>query len=196
MNINIGGNNPDQLVSQPIDVDSQRARAQYNDNQSFEFVYDGAWMKGRHSMQFGIDTRHIITRHVRNDKLQGTLAALEANVFRGSNILIPASSRPPTCATATQTNCLRSSDVSQWDALFTAVTGMIDNVSVLAIRDANLNPQPFGTPLAVDAAHNDYNFYFQDRWQVRPPLALTLGLSYGWQRPPAPRCGTDRERTG
>src|SRR5205085_3150837 len=46
---------------------------------------------------------------------------------------------------------------------------------------------PFGTPLAVDAAHNDYNFYFQDRWQVRPSLALTLGLSYGWQQPPVDR---------
>ncbi|HKC63044.1 MAG TPA: carboxypeptidase-like regulatory domain-containing protein, partial [Pyrinomonadaceae bacterium] len=187
--VQIGGNNPDQLVSQPIDVDSQRARAQYNDNQSLQFIYDGAWMKGRHSVQFGADARHIITRMVRNDKLQGALAALEANVFRGSNILIPASSRPPTCASANQTNCLRSSDVSQWDALYTAVTGMIDNISVLAVRDANLNPLPFGTPLMVDATHNDYNFYFQDRWALRPALALTLGLSYGWQRAPIDRLG-------
>ena len=187
--VNIGGGNADQLVSQPIDVDSQRARAQVNDNQSFEFVYDGAWLKGRHATQFGTDVRHIITRHVRNDKLQGALAALSANVFRGSNILIPASSRPPTCANASQTNCLRASDVSQWDALFTAMTGMIDTVSVLAVRDADLHPLPFGTPVTVDATHNDYDFYFQDRWQLHPTLALTLGLNYGWQQPPTDQLG-------
>lgn len=189
--LNIGGGNADQLVSQPVDVDSQRARAQSNDNQSFELVYDGAWIKSQHSTQFGIDARHIITRHVRNDKLQGALAALTANVFRGSNLLIPATSRPPTCAMPGQTNCLLASDVGQWDALFTAVTGMVDTVSVLSVRDAKLNSLPFGTPLAVDAAHNDYDFYFQDRWQLRPTLALSLGLNYGWQQPPTDRMGRE-----
>lgn len=189
--INIGGGNADQLVSQPIDIDSQRARAQTNDNQSFQLVYDGTWNRGPHTIQFGSDARRIITHHVRNDRLQGALAALSASVFRGSNVAIPATSRPPTCSTAGQTNCLRANDVSQWDALFAAVTGMVDNVSVLSIRDSNLNPLPFGTPLSGDAAHNDYEFYLQDSWQVRPSLALTLGMSYGWQRPPVDRLGRE-----
>lgn len=187
--LNIGGGNLDQLVSEPIDVDTQRARVQSNDNQSFQFVYDGTWTRGRHSTQFGLDARHVISQHVRNDKVQGALSSLTANVFRGSNIQIPATSRPPTCATANQTNCVRANDVSQWDALFAAVTGMVDNVSVLSVRDAQLNPLPFGTPLVTDATHNDYGLYFQDRWQVRPDLTLTLGLAYGWQRPPRDRTG-------
>ncbi|MCA1615383.1 MAG: carboxypeptidase-like regulatory domain-containing protein [Acidobacteria bacterium] len=176
-------------LSQPIDVDSQRARAQINDNQSLQFIYDGTWSRGRHTTQFGSDFRRLITRHVRNDRLQGALSALSAGVFRGGNIAIPAASRPPTCSAAGQTNCLRASDVGQWDALFAAVTGMVDNVSVLSVRDADLSLQPFGSPLAADAAHNAYGFYFQDRWQARPSLALTLGLSYGWQQPPLDRLG-------
>jgi hypothetical protein len=187
--LNIGGGSLDQLVSEPIDVDNQRARSQVNDNQSFQFVYDGAWTRGTHFTQFGLDTRRVITRHVRNDKVTGSLASLVANVFRGSNILIPATSRPPTCATPGQTNCLRASDVGQWDTLFASVTGMIDTVSVLSVRDAALNPLPFGTPIVADATHNDYDFYFQDRWQARPALTLSLGLSYGWQRPPTDRTG-------
>lgn len=187
--VNVGGGNADQLVSQPIDVDSQRARAQINDNQSFQLVYDGTWSRGRHTTQFGSDFRHVVTRHVRNDRLQGALSALGASVFRGGNIAIPATSRPPTCSAAGQTNCLRPNDVGQWDALFAAVTGMVDNVSVLSVRDSELNPQPFGSPLAADAAHNAYGFYFQDRWQARPTLALTLGLSYVWQQPPLDRLG-------
>jgi hypothetical protein len=187
--LNVGGGNLDQLVSEPIDVDTQRARAQSNDNQSFQLVYDGAWTHAKHSTQFGLDARRVITRHVRNDKVAGSLASPVANIFRGSNILIPATSRPPTCATPGQTDCLRASDVGQWDALFAAVTGMIDTINVLSVRDAKLNPLPFGAPIVADATHNDYDFYFQDRWQARPALTLTLGLSYGWQRPPTDRTG-------
>jgi hypothetical protein len=187
--LNIGGGNPDQLVSEPIDVDSQRARAQSNDNESFQFLYDASWTKGRHSIQFGFNGRRINTRHMRNDKLAGSLAALTADVFRGSNILIPAASRPPTCSAAGQINCLRANDVGQWDALFAAVTGMLDTVGLLTVRDSDLKPLPFGTPLTADATQHTYDFYVQDRWQIRPSLTLSFGLSYGWQQPPADRSG-------
>jgi len=187
--LNIGGGNFDQLVSEPLDVDSQRARAQSNDNQSFQFVYDGAWIKSKHSTQFGFNARHIVTRHTRNDKVVGALASLVADVSRGGAILIPASSRPPTCSSPGQANCLRVSDVGQWDALFAGMTGMIDTVSVLAVRDGDLTPLAFGAPLNADATHNVYEFYFQDSWRMKPSFALTLGLSYSWQRPPKDNLG-------
>jgi hypothetical protein len=182
--LNIGGGNLDQLLSEPIDVDSQRGRTQSNDNESFQLVYDGTWIRGTHSTQLGFNRRHILTRHRRNDKVVGSLAALVADVSRGSNILIPGSSRPPTCSTPAQTNCLRATDVSQWDALFAGVTGMIDSVSILTVRDGSLNPLPPGTSITTDTTHNAYEFYFQDSWQVRPSFALTLGLAYDLQRPP------------
>lgn len=182
--LNIGGGNLDQLVSEPIDVDSQRGRFQSNDNESFQIVYDGAWTTLNHSTQFGFNARHLITRHLRNDKIVGSLASLVADVSRGTNILIPPSSRPPLCSTSGQSNCLRASDVAQWDSLFAGVTGMIDNVSILAVRDSDLHPLPFGTPINADTRHNTYEFYFQDSWQLKPTFTLTLGLSYGWQRPP------------
>jgi len=182
--LNIGGGNLDQLVSEPIDVDSQRGRFQSNDNESAQLVYDGAWIKSNHSTQFGFNARRITTRHTRNDKVLGSLASLVADVSRGANILIPASSRPPSCSAPGQSNCLRANDVSQWDALFTGVTGMIDNVSILAVRDSELRARPFGTPINANTKQNAYEFYFQDSWQLKPSFTMTLGLSYGWQRPP------------
>lgn len=187
--LNVGGGNLDQLVSEPFDVDSQRARTQANDNESFQLVYDGTRVEGTHSTQFGFNGRRLITRHTRNDKVVGSLASLVADVSRGSNVSIPASSRPPTCATPGQTNCLRASDVGQWDALFAAVTGMVDSVSVLTVRDGGLNPLPFGTPLRAEATEDAYDFYLQDAWQLKPSFVLTLGLSYGWQRPPHDKLG-------
>lgn len=185
--LNIGGGNLDQLVSEPVDVDSQRGRTQGNDNQSFQLVYDGTWSKESHSTQFGLNTRHILTRHRRNDKVMGSLASLVADISRGSNIAIPASSRPPTCSTPVQVNCLRATDVAQWDAFFAGATGMIDSVSTLTVRDGSLNPLPFGTPLTTDSKQNAYEFYFQDLWQVKPSFSLMLGLGYSWQRPPTER---------
>lgn len=182
--LNIGGGNLDQLVSEPIDVDIQRGRTQGNDNESFQLLYDGTRLRGAHSTQFGVNARHVITRHTRNDKAGGSLAALVADVFRGSNIAIPASSRPPTCSTPNQVNCLRAADAGQWDSLFAAVTGMVDTVSTLTVRDAALNPLPFGAPLSAEATQNVYDFYFHDTWRVRPSLTLSLGLAYGWQSPP------------
>jgi hypothetical protein len=187
--LNIGGGNLDQLVSEPIDVDSQRARAQSNDNESFQLVFDGTWIKGTHSTQFGFNRRHILTRHIRNDKVVGSLASLVADVSRGSNILIPASSRPPTCSTPAQVNCLRATDVAQWDALFAGTTGMIDSVSILTVRDGNLNPLAFGTPLRTNTTLNAYESYFQDSWLMKPSFALTLGMSYGWQGSPQDMLG-------
>lgn len=187
--LNIGGGNLDQLVSEPIDVDSQRGRTQSNDNELFQLVYDGTWIRGAHSTQFGFNGRHILTRHIRNDKVLGSLASLVADVSRGSNIIIPASSRPPTCSTPAQANCLRASDVAQWDALFAGVTGLIDSVSILTVRDGSLNPLPFGTPITADTTHNAYEFYFQDSWQVGPSFTLALGLSYNLQLPPRDKLG-------
>jgi len=182
--LNIGGGNLDQLLSEPIDVDSQRGRFQSNDNESFQLVYDGTWITSNHSTQFGFNARHLITRHLRNDKIVGSLASLVADISRGTNILIPPSSRPPSCSTPGQGNCLRTNDVAQWDALFAGVTGMIDNVSLLAVRDSELQPLPFGTSINANTRHNTYEFYFQDSWQLKPTFTLTTGISYGWQRPP------------
>jgi hypothetical protein len=135
-------------------------------------------------IQFGVNRRHILTRHSRNDKVVGSLSSLVADVSRGGNIAIPASSRPPTCSTPGQINCLRASDVGQWDALFAGTTGMIDSVSILTVRDGSLKALPFGTPMTTNTTLNAYEFYFQDSWQLKPSFAVTLGLSYGWQRPP------------
>jgi hypothetical protein len=187
--LNIGGGQLDQLLSEPIDVDTQRSRIQSNDNAPFQFLYDGTWIKDRHSFQFGFNERHITTRHTRNDKQVGALGSLVADIFRGSNIQIPNTSRPPTCSAPAQLNCLQTSDVGQWDTLFAGVTGMIDTISVLSVRDGQLNPLALGTSLSADTRLNTYDFYFQDRWQVKPSFVLTLGLGYGWQQPPAEKFG-------
>ncbi len=87
-------------------------------------------------------------------------------------------------AGAVTTNCLKSSDVTNWGRYYASVLGLVDNVNVLAVRNASLQPQPLGTNLVNVTDQQAYYFYGQDTWRLTQNFTLTLGLSYGWQTAP------------
>src|SRR5205807_1527754 len=64
-----------------------------------------------------------------------------------------------------------------------------DSVTILAMRDGNLKPLPFGTFITNITAQNVYYFYGQDSWRVTPSLTVTYGLAYGWNTPPSEKLG-------
>jgi carboxypeptidase family protein len=175
------------LVDAPIEVDTQRARFQSIVGRNIQYVDDLSWIKSAHTLQAGVNIRHIPTLHIRNDKVVGSLASLEAltdadvSTFLTS---IPSSERPPTCSATVTVNCLRSGDVQTWDRLYASTLGLVDNIGILTTRDGQLNPLPFGTPLVNDTTLNAFEFYGQDVWRITPNLTLTYGLSYGWQTAP------------
>lgn len=175
------------LVDAPIEVDTQRARFQNITGRNIQYVDDVSWIKSAHTLQFGVNIRHIPTLHIRNDKVVGSLASLEAladadvSTFLTS---IPASERPPTCTAGVTTNCLQSADLQRWDRLYASTLGLVDNIGILTTRDGNLNPLPFGTPLINDTTLNAFEYYAQDVWRIKPNLTLSYGLSYGWQTAP------------
>ena len=51
------------------------------------------------------------------------------------------------------------------------------------VRNGQLQPQPFGTPIYMNALSYFTSFYAQDTWRIRPSLTFTYGLSYSWQTP-------------
>jgi hypothetical protein len=182
-----------QFLDVPIDVDTQRARTQGNYQRTKELGDDFSKIKGKHTIVTGADLRWLPILAQRNDKVVGSLASLVATMDADVNGSQSgsAANRPPACAPATATSpaittfCLASAaDVQTWDRLYTASLGIVDNVSVLAVRDGSLSPKPFGTPLISDANMHAYEFYGQDTWRFKPSLTLTYGLTYGWQTPP------------
>jgi hypothetical protein len=179
------------LLSEPIDVGTQVARRQTSDNRIFQWNADMNWVKGTHTFQFGTHLRYLPTGHTRDDKVVGSLGALVAQIDSdlGAGVTIPADSRPPTCSATITTNCLPSGDVRQWNRLYASALGIIDNISVLAVRDASFKPLPFGEVLVADTKLWAPEFYFQDIWRLRPSLTLTYGVNYGWQTPPKEKLG-------
>lgn len=184
-----GGQNS--VLSEPFDYDTQVARKQQNDNRIYQFNADLNWIHGKHTVQFGGHFRNLPTLHRRDDKVLGALGALVAQVDSDLGpLVVPGTSRPAPCGAGVTVNCLQAADQQQWDRLFAGVTGMIDNVSVLAVRDGSFKPLPFGSLLESDT-HGIYapEFYVQDVWRMTSTFTLNFGLNYGWQTSPTERLG-------
>ena len=185
------------LLDEPIDVGTQVARKQANDDRNFQWNADFVWSRGKHTWEFGAAIHFLPTLHLRDDKVVGALGALVAQLDAdiGASVTIPAADRPPTCAPASggnpavTTNCIRAADVQQWDRLYASTLGLVDNISVLAVRDGSFQPLPFGTQLQSDTKLWAPEMYVQDVWRLKPSLTLTLGVSYGWQTAPIERLG-------
>jgi hypothetical protein len=186
--IDVGNGSIRNLVDEPIDVGTQVARKQSNDNRNFQWNADFVWARGTHTLQFGTHIRYLPTLHLRDDKVIGALGALVAQLD-AARFSIPVDDRPPTCGGGVTTNCVTAGDVSQWDRLYAATLGLVDNISVLAVRDGSFKPLPFGNLLESDTKLWAPEFYVADTWRLKSSLTLSLGLNYGWQTAPVEKLG-------
>ena len=179
-----GANTTTFLLDQPIDVDTQRARNQANLSKVDQFLDNASWTRGSHTMQFGADFRRINTVHIRDDKVVGSLATPVAEIGASGNVQIAATERPSICGGGVTTGCLQPNDIARYNQLYASMLGIVDRVSYLAVRDANLNPLPVGTALINETILHHWEFYFADVWRVSPSFTVSYGLLYQWHTPP------------
>jgi hypothetical protein len=165
------------LIDTVVDVDTQRARHQAIYDSNKQYSDNLSWIKGKHTWTFGADIRWLPTIHDRDDKVIGSVnslvATLDADVT--GSLTIPSANRPAALPVAQDQN---------WDRLYAAALGLVNNVGILAVRDGNLQPKPLGTSLVARTTLRAYNFFAQDSWRLTPSLTLTYGLGYGWQTTP------------
>jgi len=175
------------FLDSPIDMDTQRARFQSDNDKDIQYIDDITWIKGNHNIQMGGQFTHLPYTHVRADKVIGSVSSLVATMDStagGFTLAVPAANTPRTCSATLVTNCIRSADVNTYTRLYAATLGLLDSVTILAMRDQNLAPLPFGTNLTNVTKQNAYYFYGQDTWRMKPSFTVTYGLAYGWQAAP------------
>lgn len=181
------------LLAAPIDNSAAGARFQDYFERSTQITDAIDWIKGKHTLEFGTDDRHLPVLTDRADKVVNGITSLVSVMDSvdgtGAFLKLPASDSPRPCATPTDTNCLPPNQLSNWNQLYAASLGLIDNTSILAVRDGQLNPLPFGTPLSNNTVQNQFYFYGQDVWRVTNALTLSYGLAYGWQSAPKDTLG-------
>lgn len=167
------------LIDTVVDVDTQRARHQAIYDSSKQYSDNLTWIKGNHTLVTGADIRWLPTIHDRDDKVIGSVtslvAALDSNESGAGTLAIPQADRPAALPLANQSN---------WDRLYAATLGLVNNVGILTVRNGQLQPQPLGTQLEAKTTLRAYNFFVQDSWRIKPSFTLTYGLGYGWQTTP------------
>src|SRR5262249_50295341 len=124
--------------------------------------------------------RHITSFDFRDDKVIGSITTPVAQLGSATFNSIPLAQRP---------SFIQTADVSRYNQLYAALLGEVENITYLATRNGQLEPNPPGTGLFTHSKLNAYEVYAADNWRITPSLNISYGLLYSWQVPPTEKEG-------
>ncbi|HEU4507236.1 MAG TPA: carboxypeptidase-like regulatory domain-containing protein [Pyrinomonadaceae bacterium] len=139
------------------------------------FVDDVSWVRGNHTFGFGANVRLI--RNNRNS-LGASFdeAIINPSFYNASGAVI----------TDPFSDFESSNDLR--DAL-ASVIGRYSQYSANLVYDANGQLQQVGTPTDRSFATEEYEWYFQDSWRMRPNFTLNYGVRWSTSTPVYERNG-------
>jgi hypothetical protein len=173
--LNIAADIAGALLDEPIDVDTQRARHQARTINTYQFIDNLTMTKNTHTIQSGFNVRHITSFDFRDDKVIGSITTPVAQLGSVTFNQIPAAQRP---------SFIQAADATRYNQLYAGLLGQVENITFLATRDGQFEPNPPGTGLFTNSKLNAYEIYTADTWRIKPSLTLSYGLLYSWQVPP------------
>jgi len=167
-----------------------------------DFVDDLSWTKGNHSLNFGADIRLIRSASSNQNSSFSYAVAnsewLDTGGFAGD----PSPFNPgcigqftesssggydPNCSAADIYPAVDGSFATSYDFPLIGMLGMVPEVN--AQSNYSVNHQGAGTLLAQGApvsrhfSTDEYDFYIQDSWKVRPNLTFNYGVRYELMSP-------------
>ena len=146
------------------------------------FVNDLSWFKGRHTMKAGTNIR--FTRVPKN-RFQASYLSASVNPSWVAGIgrrNMPGSSfcTVPGCNLPAVATGFQAGYADAW----LNILGVLSQATQRANYNPDGTPQAPGTPVAREIASDEYEWYIQDAWQLRPNLTITAGLRYSLYSPP------------
>jgi len=150
------------------------------------FVDDVSWTKGRHTLQFGTNVRFI--RNPRSSYLNSfpdgvtNASALDtAALANSASPLDPLNNGFPQVATGFD---------NSYDYPLMTMMGMVSELDASYNYTKTGAVLPEGAPVKRRWGADEYEFYAQDSFRLKPNLTITYGLRYSLFSPPWETSGT------
>lgn len=138
------------------------------------FTNDFSWLVGNHSAQFGTNVRVI--RNKRTSFANAfDLAYTNPSYYEDSGSILSNA--------VNDFSPLQDGQESIVQAATAALLGRLTTYEARFTFDKDGTLLAPGSPTAREFATEEYDFYGQDVWKIRPNLSLTYGLRYGLSRP-------------
>jgi len=162
------------------------------------FVDDVSWAKKRHTIQFGVNYRRIDVQSTTNstsfNSANNNWAWLTGDGIAGRNVSLdpgnPAFAGSGFTAVANGVNDPQQIDFRpNYNDAISSLTGLLPeefyyfNYSI-AKSGLTANSIPTGTSLNRNFRDNEFEYYIQDSWRVKPNLTLTFGMRHSFLQPP------------
>lgn len=145
-----------------------------------------SWVRGNHSLEFGFNYRFI------DNKLR-SFAIVGLPSYGGSANLtgndIGAAGSPGLRRALGDTEFGRVADPGIVGDAVMAATGSLSRFTEDVQFDFRGNRLPPGSPFVRNYGLQEYDYFIQDSWRMKPNLTLTYGLHYAYQTPPYERDG-------
>lgn len=146
------------------------------------FVNDLSWFKGRHTMKAGTNIR--FTRVPKN-RFQSSYLSASVNPSWVAGIgrrNMPGSAfcTVPGCSIPAVATGFQAGYADAW----LNILGVLSQANLRANYNKDGTPQAAGSAVAREIASDEYEWYVQDAWQLRPNLTLTAGVRYSLYSPP------------
>ena len=137
------------------------------------FTNDLSWIKENHTFSFGTNIRLVRNRRDSFDNAFDN-AITNPSFYQGggATIAAPVNNFAPISGSTTGV-----------ENAVTALIGRLSQYSALFTFDRDGTLLPSGTPAAREFRTEEYDFYFQDSWKIKPNLTFTYGVRYGYSTP-------------
>ncbi len=164
------------LFTDPININTQQARARVWDGHDWYVGQDFTLVKGPHTFQFGGEGRLWHDYHIRTDQVLGGLTTGPETYVGSSNL---AQYAYASVGSSYEPAGLPPASSPFWDGYYASMLGIVDHSAQVETRNGAFQPNPLGTQSYAHVTLPMFNLYFQDVWKVRKNLTVTAGLNWG-----------------
>jgi hypothetical protein len=153
-----------------------------------DFVDDITWVKGNHTFQFGANYRLVLNNRSSDATLYNTATVTYVDLGYGAIAGTGSSLDPDAFGFPTV------SSISAYDVAVADIVGMITSATQYynnQYGNGQLTPLPPGQWVNHQYATNEFEYYGQDTWKIRPNLTFTFGLRHTLLQVPYERNGQE-----